>query len=370
MIFKRFEDIVRNPYGQLERYYSEGRKVVGCFHLYTPEPIVYALGMLPFGMWGTETEICNARKYFPEATCGILKADFEMGINGRYDKLSAVIIPTLCDSLRCATQNWRCAVPNIEMIPLRYPNNRDSKGAVPYLYEQYMGVVASLEKISDRELCNEELLRAINIYNEHNEVMRQFEELAARYPKEISASDRNYVIKSACFIDKKEHTDMVREVVAHFEGIVPGRFRGIKVVTTGISFDSEELLRILDDTRVAIVADEVAQESRQYRVDAEPEEDGIMALVNQYMRMYACSSVLTGIQREQYILDLVKSSNADGVIIVRTKFCDLEEYDIPVIRQFLEMKGIPVLIIETDKQTRNYGQAATAVQSFKEMIRL
>ena len=53
-----------------------------------------------------------------------------------------------------------------------------------------------------------------------------------------------------------------------------------------------------------------------------------------------------------------------------TKFCDPEEYDYPVIKKKLEEHHIPMLTLEIDKQMSNYGQAATAIQSFQEMIRL
>ena len=42
--------------------------VKGCwlFPEYTPNEIVYAAGMVPFGIWGAEgREISEAKKYFP-----------------------------------------------------------------------------------------------------------------------------------------------------------------------------------------------------------------------------------------------------------------------------------------------------------------
>ena len=76
------------------------------------------------------------------------------------------------------------------------------------------------------------------------------------------------------------------------------------------------------------------------------------------------------ISREDHIVQLVEKYHADGVIIILTKFCDPEEYDYPVIKKKLEEHHIPMLTLEIDKQMSNYGQAATAIQSFQEMIRL
>lgn len=167
MNFEQFERIVKNPEKQLEKCLAQGKKAVGCFHLYTPEQLVYASGLLPFGMCGGEVEVRDARRYFPESICGIIKTDFEMAINGRLKGLSAVVIPTLCDSLRCATQNWKYAVPDVEMIPITYPQNRESEAAFTYLYDRYQEMIAKLERISGEKVTEESLGRAIRIYNMH-----------------------------------------------------------------------------------------------------------------------------------------------------------------------------------------------------------
>ena len=371
MNFEPFEEAVRNPRKQLDKYLNQNKKVIGCFPLYVPEQLVYAAGMIPFGMWGSNIEVKLAKNYFPAYVCGILQTNFELAMKGVYDGISAVMITTLCDSLKCATQNWKYAVPGIEMIPVVHPQNRLSKGAYPFLLAQYQKIIKRLEEISGNKIQNENLHRAIEIYNEHNQVMRDFLKMLSNYPKEITPQYRNYVIKSGHFMDKKEHTQLVQNLMDELQGKVPQVFRGIKVVTTGIIADSEDLLNIFAENKVAIVADDIAHESRQFRVDVQSKENLLRALVEQYLGMYGCSAVIGGnITRKEQILKLVKDNTADGVIMLMTKFCDPEEYDYPLIKKVLDENRIPLLTIEVDKQIRNYGQAATAVQSFQEMIRL
>lgn len=371
LLLNQFEEVIRNPRKQLDKYLAQGKKAIGCFPLYVPEQLIYALGMVPFGMWGSETEVKEAKNFFPAYVCGILQTNLELAMKGVYDGVSAVMITTLCDSLKCATQNWKYAIDGIEMIPVNYPQNRTSKGAYSFLYAQYKKIINKLERISGRELNNDDLRQAIEVYNNHNAVMREFLKLAARYPKELSPLQRNIVIKSGFFMDKKEHTALVNNLIKEMRQLIPGKFRGIKVVTTGIIADSEDLLNIFAENKVAIVADDVAHESRQFRVDVKMDDDLVGALVNQFLEMYGCSTVIGGkISREEFLFNLVKENNADGVIVLITKFCDPEEYDYPLIKEQLDRNHIPLLFIEVDKQMRNYGQAATAVQTFQEMIRL
>lgn len=370
--FLQFRDAVLHPEKRLEAYIASGRKVVGCFPPYVPESLIHASGMVPFGMWGAELEVAQAKKYFPAYICGILQTNIELAMRGVYDGISAVIIPTLCDSLKCATQNWKYAVPDIEMIAVNYPQNRQSRGASEFLYCQFQKIQEELERISGNQIKESDLEKSIDIYNTHNSVMREFLDLSSFYPSEISPQNRNYVIKSGYFMDKNEHTEMVRNLIKDIKCIEPKRFRGIRVITTGIVADSPDLMRIFEENKVSVAMDDIAHESRQFRTDIPYDPEDIMGcLVQQFLDLFACSTLIGGnITREDHILQLVEKYHADGVIIILTKFCDPEEYDYPVIKKKLEEHHIPMLTLEIDKQMSNYGQAATAIQSFQEMIRL
>ena len=50
------------------------------------------------------------------------------------------------------------------------------------------------------------------------------------------------------------------------------------------------------------------------------------------------------------------------------KFCDPEEYDVPLIIEALREKKIPFLVIEIDQQATSFGQVITKVESFVDML--
>lgn len=371
MNFDIFNKIAYNPEEQLQKYMGQGRKVVGCFPLYIPEPLIYAAGMLPFGMWGAEREIKSAHSFFPAYMCGIIQTNFELALQGKYNGISAVMVSSLCDSLKCAIQNWKYAVPGIEIIPVSYPQNRESSGAFGFLYSHYKSIASRLEKISGQSITNDLLWQAIEIYNEHNATMREFISIAGHYVKEITPFQRSQILKSSYFMDKREHTEQVKNLIYECKQGQPEKDGSVRVVTTGIIADNEDLLTILERNNISIVADDVVYESGQYRTDAVWEEDAMAALVKLYLKGYAYSTMWEcNILREEHLVKLVRENNADGVIFFMTKFCDPEEYDYPRIREKLEKEEIPLLVLEVDKQIKNYGQAATAVQSFREMITL
>jgi benzoyl-CoA reductase/2-hydroxyglutaryl-CoA dehydratase subunit BcrC/BadD/HgdB len=50
------------------------------------------------------------------------------------------------------------------------------------------------------------------------------------------------------------------------------------------------------------------------------------------------------------------------------KFCDLHEFDVPDLRDYLEKEGLPVLHIESDYTMAAVGALKTRIQAFLEMI--
>ena len=60
-ILKKFDV---SPNELIKGYKAEGKKIIGCGPVYTPAEIVYAAGMAPMGLWGSQGEISAAKQYF------------------------------------------------------------------------------------------------------------------------------------------------------------------------------------------------------------------------------------------------------------------------------------------------------------------
>lgn len=369
-LLEQFSAIASSPKNRLNDYTAKGKKVIGCLPVYCPEELVYAADMVPFGIWGAEIEVSQAKKYFPAFICSILQTSLEMGLRGDLDQLSAVMIPVLCDSLKCMGQNWNQGVKNVEFIPVIHPQNRKLEAGIEFLMGQYNKIKNRLEEISGNKITDNKLQGAIDIYNEHRKIMREFVDTAAQYPHLITPVHRNAVIKSGYFIEKPEHTKMVQELIKACKEQLQKEWNGLKVVTTGIIADSPSILKILEENKIAIVADDIAHESRQFRTDVPAYGDPMEALARQLSVMEGCSVLYDPEKkRGEMIADQVKKYKADGVIVFMTKFCDPEEYDYPIMKKTFDSYDIPSIMIEIDQQMRNYEQARTMVQTFSDMLR-
>jgi (R)-2-hydroxyglutaryl-CoA dehydratase subunit beta len=367
-ILQEFHRIAASPQEQMKHYLAQNKKIVVCSPVYTPEEVIHSMGLLPFGTWGADMEIKEAKAYFPAFICSVMQSILELGIKGAFDGASAIVIPSLCDSLKCLGQNWKYAVPGIEFIPMTYPQNRNTTYGKEFTKAGYQRVIADLERITGETFEDEKLHKSIEIYNEHNQAMREFSEYAKNYSV-ITAADRNAVFKSAFFMEKSEHTVLVNELIEALKETELTDGKKIRIVTSGILVDAKELLAILNDNKIQIVADDIAQESRQYRVDCPPAVNALDRLAEKFANMNNCS-VLYDVNkgRASNLAELVQEHQADGIIYALTKFCDPEEFDYVIVKKLCEEKEIPLLQIEVDRQMVNYEQVRTAVQTFSEML--
>ena len=100
---QEFARIAAAPKAQLAKYKAQGKQVIGVLPYYAPEELVYAAGMVPMGIWGTNTKtISRAKEYCATFYCTIAQLALEMLLDGTMDDLDGVITPTICDTLRPA----------------------------------------------------------------------------------------------------------------------------------------------------------------------------------------------------------------------------------------------------------------------------
>jgi benzoyl-CoA reductase/2-hydroxyglutaryl-CoA dehydratase subunit BcrC/BadD/HgdB len=73
-------------------------------------------------------------------------------------------------------------------------------------------------------------------------------------------------------------------------------------------------------------------------------------------------------RRAEHVADLVKESGAQGVIVFMQQFCDPEEMEYPYLKKALDAAQIPHIKLGIDQQMHDFGQAATAIQAFADVL--
>jgi len=369
-LLSRFASIATSPKAQLERCLGEGKKVIGCFPYYAPEELVYATGMIPFGIWGAWGKVKAAREYFAPFYCTIAQMGLELLLNGKLKGLSGVIMSSMCDTLRSLTQNFQAADPDMPFFFLSHPQSRRPEYGVSFTVSQYTELLSGLESISGVRATDEKLREAIRLCNANRAARREFVRLCGEHPDVISCRSRCLALKSSYFMAKPEHTAMLNELNAKLRRLPASDGRSRRIVISGIINDSLALLDIFDGNEFVIVADDVAHESRGIRVDVAGEGDPIRALALQFAAQNADPLLYDPEMhsRTDHIIKLVRESRASGAVVLMMQFCDPEEFEYPTLKRALDDACIPSVVIGVDQQMDNFGQAKTILQAFADLL--
>ena len=369
-IINEFKAIADNPRKAMDDYKTEtGKGAVGIMPVYCPEEIVHAAGYLPIGMWGAQKkQISKARTYLPPFACSIMQSVMELQLEGVYDDLEAVIFSVPCDTLKCMSQKWNRPVP---AIVFTHPQNRKiaKDAANVFAREEFNIVKEKLEDILDVHISNKAIKNSIAVYNENRAACREFSDVAAEYAAVVTPSDRHAVIKARWFMEKSRHTALVKELIAALKAEPAPEFKGKKIIVTGIQVEPYDVLDIFQENGFAIVADDLAQETRNFRQDVPDDDDALMALARAWNEFDGCSLATDANKpKGQMIIDAVKKYGADAVVVCMMKFCDPEEFDYPILLQEFEAAGVKNLYIEVDQESTAFEQVKTRIQTFAEIL--
>ncbi len=347
-----------------------GKKAMGCCPIYLPEEIVYASGLLPVGMWGGQLPLSEVDRYIQGFCCSIMRANMELGLSGRYRFLEGIIIPTLCDTMKSILANWTVAMKEPQVIPYTMLQNRQSKGSLQFIINQNQQLKAHLEDITGKEITQEQLESAFEVYEQYRQAMRKLVAMVADYPVTLNPSTRHLIMKGAWFTDKKVYTQKLEEMLTLLAQQPKEQARGPKVVLTGLMTEPLSLVDVFSDSNFVVVADDLAHQSRQFRTISRTEGTVMERIAYRMIDLRGDTFFYEeNKSRGTMLIDAVKEHGADGVIVCMFKFCDPEEFDYPVYKKELEAAGIPMLYIEVDQQMESNEQIRTRVQSFAEMLR-
>ena len=370
-LLEQFIYIANHPEEQKEKFLAEGKKIFAVLPYYVPDEIIAAAGAVPMGIWGCKGTPELAKEYFPSFFCTIAQMNVEMMLNGTLEGISGVVCPSLCDTLRPLQQDLQEA-SKWPVIYLSHPQARAKDYGVRFTKYQYTNMKNQVEEITGTRITDEALWEAIHVFNENRAACRKFVRLAGRHPEAVSAVARSAVLKSRFFMLRQEHSAMLKKLNDALDALPETEWEGTRVVLSGILADNPEFLKILDENRIAVAADDLAHESRSFRNDVAAGEgmDPLEALARQFGAANDDTILYDPkiMERPKHVLSLVKENGAQGVVLPMMTFCDPEEMEYPYLKKMLDEADVPLLQLGYDQTMSVFGQAATALETFAQIL--
>lgn len=346
-----------------------GGQVVATMCTYSPEELLIAAGMLPVRVLGAHEPQNVTEPHIFGMFCPFCRDTLAQGLLGRYDYAAGVTLTQACVQYRQTFTSWRLHVPSVKWdYYLPMPNQLQSKFAKLAHYAEVKKFRTFLEGVIGKPISDDQLKEAIGVVDENRRLLKQLFDLRKRANPEVTGLEALYASITAQFVDKREHNEQLKKVLAALPGRPMSRKEGVRLMTIGSENDDCAFMAMVESVGCTIVIDDQCSGTRYFWNETRPEADPIKAIADRYCERPACPTKDYPVHtRFDHVLALAKDYNARAAIFLQQKFCDPHEGDYPDLKKHLEDNGIPTLFLEFDI-TNPLGPFRVRVEAFLETL--
>lgn len=346
-----------------------GGKVIGYFCTYAPEELMYAAGILPVRILGNMEPQSLTEPHIFGMYCPWCRDCLAQGLRGRYDYLDGIMIAHSCLHIRQTFSSWKHHLCPEYSYYLPMPNHVQSPRAVPFLKKELEEFKKSLEEWTKKEITNDALQNAIEVYDSNRRLMRMIYEMRKEPEPRITGTEAMYMVMSSQIMDKAEHSKQLKKIVEALAVRKPVKdYTGVRLMHIGSEQNDPDFVAMVESLHATVVVDDHCGGTRYFWNETPKEGELLERIATRYVNRPRCPSKdWPERSRFDHIKQLVKDYDVQGVLLIQQKFCDPHEFDLPVIEKMLKEIGIPSYPLELDLNVP-YGQFKIRLEAFVEMI--
>ncbi len=343
-----------NPIDKLDHLKSNGGKIIGCFPLYPPLALFYALDLVPVVLWGLRADIREtpaSDRHLQNYSCAVARHMTELLLSEAGDRFDGLFMYNACDTLRNLPEiieNHHLekgrSMPLFRIhVPMVPPEQTD---ASHYLKNEINRLVRELEDRFAVGFSPEKFVEGIHLYRRLGALFQTAQQQAASGA--LMFTDLVDAAVGGAFAPVQDRVDRLETLISGASGHQPengGPHAG--VVISGILPPPVSVLSSIHAAGLRVVGNDIAFLHRAHADLPGPDPDPAEYYDNFYRRHYPCSTLLYAAdQRVDALIRRVRESGAAGVVFIGEKFCEYEYFEFPFLEKKLKEDGIFTLQLE------------------------
>ncbi len=354
-----------------------GRHVIGYMPMYVPREIIHAAGMLPLGILGggDQLEVIQGDAYYQSYICRIPRSTVELLLTDRIDFVDGMLFPSICDVIRNLSGMWKLLRPDVYAHYFDVPQNyMKDVGGEFYIHELNV-LKEDLEKISGNKVTNEALKNSIELYNENRRLTRELYKFRADNPWLAPSSEVYLINRAGMVIPVEEHNVLITDYIEAARQEDRPKRDNSRVVISG-SFCEQppiNLIKSIEMSGCYVVDDDYMLVNRWFTKPVPTDGDPIQALSYTFLeasvKMPSCFEPNEDI-KGQFLVDLVRETNAEGVIFAAASFCDPALLERPILQDVLNQVDIPHVSFKYAENTGQMQPIREQAGTFADSIKL
>ncbi|MHC4661317.1 MAG: double-cubane-cluster-containing anaerobic reductase [Planctomycetota bacterium] len=358
---------------------EQGRKVIGSFCVFVPEELILAVDGVSIGLCaGADFATEEVDKILPRNTCALIKSafGFKLGKVCPYVEAADLVVgENTCDGKKKSYELYSQLVP--DFFAMDMPQVKSQEGKV-LLRAEYKRFAEKLEQLSGKKITVENLKKGIATANAKRSVIHRLASLRKADPAPVSGLD-SLLANQVFFYDNPERfTESVAKICDEVEDRV-GKRAGVfdkgtpRIVISGcpMAVPNWKVPWIIETSGAVIVGEESCIGERGARNLTGEKGDSVDSLIDNIVDRYFeidCAIFTPNTTRLEHIKEIVKNTNADGVIHYCLNFCQPYQMESDVTVKELEKAGIPAFNLDTDYSMEDVDQLKVRVEAFIERL--
>jgi benzoyl-CoA reductase subunit C len=354
-----------------------GRRAIGHMPIAVPRELILAAGMLPVGIvgGGDRLEIIRGDAYFQSYICHIPRSTIELALSGRLDALDGMLFPSICDVIRNLSGMWQLLFPDRYVRYVDVPQNFDPAVGGRFWRAELDGLRDDFQRLTGERPTDEQLRRAIAIYNENRAAIRELYAVRSAAPWSFPAAEMYQVLRAGNLLPPDEHTTLVRDYIREASRDPDRRDQDrSRVVLVGMFCEQPPigLLLTLERAGCWIVDDDLLLGLRWLQDDVPLEGDPLENLTHAFLAQHVRTASMYEPEgkRGTWLVDSVRRHRAEGVIFCAASFCDPALLDQPMLVAALDRAGIPHTEFKFSEDTGQFAVIREQAGTFSDSIRL
>ena len=367
---ERFQKLLEDPHKHAKDWKQKtGGKVIGYFSHYFPEEIAYAAGILPVSILSEPDIEGISQRYLYNAFCPYTLGVLAQGLKGEYDYLDGIVHVESCMPIRGAVANWWDLLDVSFKHYIAMPSQLDEPSAKDLMYSELRAFKRYVEDWTGKEITDESLDHAIDVYNTNRTLMRQVYELRRLDNPLVSGSEAMAMVLSSQVMDKEEHNKLLRDAIDRLETRQEG-FSGPRLMLLGSEITDTGMVDLIESLGATVVIDRVCNGSNYFWNTVIPQKDRILALAFRYMDKPRHPVKDESFRRRvNEIVALAIDYNVQGVVYAIERFCFPHQQDRPAVEKMFKQRLIPIHEIENDG-TIHEGEFRNRFEAFIDTIKM
>lgn len=343
--FAALKDVYDHRDTAAAQWRAAGKKVVGELGCDVPDELVIAAGMLPVHIYADPSKpLVETDKYLEFAFDPMVRAQFEKIVDGTYaDQIDYLAISNSTDVIIRVFLYLRelhrvepeKAIPPVAFIDWLFTHHRLHQTRDEFVIELFK---KQLEEWAGREITDEQVRAAGKLCNENRQALREMAQLRHGEEVRISGSEALVIIGAGLFMEKAEHTALVKQVTEDAKAWPV--LEGPRVFYTGANHEDTDLYDRIEAAGMVVVGEDTDWGDRYYDRDYNLEYPIIRAVVDRYLfREFSAKKAFVS-QRVEALDREVNAAGAKGVIFYTNQYDEVATWDMPKQRKSLEARGI------------------------------